>query len=146
MPAAQDAGVGRMPWSPLGGGWLTGKYKRDQRPSGATRLGEDPNRGMEAWERRGTERTWDVIEAVQRIAEGRGVSMAEVALAWVTDRPGVTSTILGARTMDQLETNLRAAGLHLTDAETAVLDEASDLHAADYPYGPLGIDQRSRTI
>jgi aryl-alcohol dehydrogenase (NADP+) len=146
VPAAQDAGLGLMPWSPLGGGWLTGKYRRDQRPSGATRLGEDPGRGMEAWERRGTERTWNVIDAVQRIAEGRGVSMAEVALAWVTDRPGVTSTILGARTMDQLETNLRAAGLHLTDAETAVLDEASDLHAPDYPYGTLGVDQRSRTI
>ncbi len=146
VPAAQDAGLGLMPWSPLGGGWLTGKYRRDQRPSGATRLGEDPGRGMEAWERRGTDRTWDVIEAVQRVAEGRGVSMAEVALAWVTDRPGVTSTILGARTLDQLETNLRAAGLHLTDAETAVLDEASDLHAPDYPYGPLGLDQRNRIL
>ena len=146
VPAAADAGLGLMPWSPLGGGWLTGKYRRDQRPSGATRLGDNPERGMEAWERRGTERTWNVVDAVQRIAEGRGVSMAEVALAWVTDRPGVTSTILGARTLDQLETNLKAAGLHLTDAETAVLDEASDLHAPDYPYGPLGVDQRSRTI
>ncbi len=146
VPAAMDAGLGLMPWSPLGGGWLTGKYRRDQRPSGATRLGDTPERGMEAWERRGTERTWDVVDAVQRIAEGRGVSMAEVALAWVTDRPGVTSTILGARTLNQLETNLKAAGLHLTDAETAVLDEASDLRAADYPYGPLGVDQRSRAI
>jgi len=94
VPAARDAGLGMMPWGPLGGGWLTGKYRRDQRPAGATRLGEDPERGMEAWDRRGTARTWDVIEAVQRIAEARGVSMAEVALAWVTDRPGVTSTIL----------------------------------------------------
>jgi aryl-alcohol dehydrogenase (NADP+) len=146
VPAAQDAGLGLMPWSPLGGGWLTGKYRRDQRPTGATRLGEDPGRGMEAWERRGTERTWDVIDAVQRVAEGRGVSMAEVALAWVTDRPGVTSTILGARTLDQLDVNLKAAGLHLTDAETGVLDDASDLHAPDYPYGALGVDQRSRSI
>jgi aryl-alcohol dehydrogenase (NADP+) len=101
---------------------------------------------MEAWERRGTERTWDIVDAVQRVAEGRGVSMAEVALAWVTDRPGVTSTILGARTLDQLETNLRAAGLHLTPAETAILDEASDLRAPDYPYGALGVDQRSRGL
>ncbi len=146
VPAAQDAGLGLMPWSPLGGGWLTGKYRRDQRPTGATRLGEDPGRGMEAWERRGTERTWDVIDAVQRVAEGRGVSMAEVALAWVTDRPGVTSTILGARTLDQLDVNLKAAGLHLTDAETGVLDDASDLHAPDSPYGALGVDQRSRSI
>ena len=145
-PAAIDAGLGMLPWSPLGGGWLSGKYRRDQRPTGATRLGEDPNRGMEAWDRRGTQRTWDVIDAVQRIADGRGVTMAEVALAWVTDRPGVTSTILGARTLDQLEVNLRAAGLHLTADQTAALDVASDPQPTDYPYGPLGIDQRSRTL
>jgi aryl-alcohol dehydrogenase-like predicted oxidoreductase len=146
VPAALDARLGLLPWSPLGGGWLTGKYKRDQRPTGATRLGEDPGRGMEAWDRRGTDRTWDVIDAVQRVAEARGISMAEVALAWVTDRPGVTSTILGARTLEQLDTNLKAAGLHLTAEETAALDTASDPHPADYPYGPLGVDQRNRTL
>ena len=146
VPAALDARLGLLPWSPLGGGWLTGKYQRDQRPTGATRLGEDPGRGMEAWDRRGTDRTWDVIDAVQRVAEARGISMAEVALAWVTDRPGVTSTILGARTLEQLDTNLKAAGLHLTAEETAALDTASDPHPADYPYGPLGVDQRNRTL
>jgi aryl-alcohol dehydrogenase-like predicted oxidoreductase len=146
VPAALDAGLGLLPWSPLGGGYLTGKYVRDQRPTGDTRLGDNPERGMEAWDRRGTERTWNVIDAVQRVAEGRGVSMAEVALSWVTDRPGVTSTILGARTVEQLDANLKSAGLHLTDAETAVLDEASDLKAADYPYGELGIGQRNRSI
>ena len=146
VPAAQDAGLGLMPWSPLGGGWLTGKYRRDQRPTGATRLGDNPDRGMEAWDRRGTERTWNIVDAVQGVAESRGISMAEVALSWVTDRPAVTSTILGARTLDQLDTNLKAAGLHLTAEETAALDEASDLRAPDYPYGTLGVDQRSRTI
>jgi aryl-alcohol dehydrogenase-like predicted oxidoreductase len=146
VPAALDAGLGLLPWSPLGGGWLTGKYRRDQRPTGATRLGEDPGRGMEAWDRRGTDRTWDVIDAVQGIAEARGISMAEVALAWVTDRPAVTSTILGARTLEQLDANLKAAGLHLSAEETAALDAASDPHPADYPYGPLGVDQRSRTL
>ncbi len=146
VPAARDAGLGLLPWSPLGGGWLSGKYRRDERPTGATRLGDDPGRGMEAWERRGTDRTWDIIEAVQSIADERGVSMAEVALAWVTARPAVTSTILGARTVGQLDVNLRAADLHLTESETAALDAASDLHAADYPYGELGIDQRSRTL
>ena len=115
VPAVLDAGMGMLPWSPLGGGWLSGKYQRDQRPTGDTRLGDNPERGMEAYDRRGTERTWQVIDAVQEIAEARGVSMAEVALAWVTDRPGVTSTILGCRTMEQLETNLRAADLTLTD-------------------------------
>jgi aryl-alcohol dehydrogenase (NADP+) len=146
VPACLDAGLGLLPWSPLGGGWLSGKYRRDQRPSGDTRLGDDPNRGMEAYDRRGTERTWNVIDAVQKVAEDRGVSMAEVALAWVTGRPAVASTILGARTMSQLETNLRSAQLHLTAAETAALDAASDPHPADYPYGELGVEQRARSL
>ncbi len=146
VPAVLDAGMGLLPWSPLGGGWLSGKYRRDERPTGSTRLGEDPGRGMEAWERRGTERTWNVIDAVQSVAEDRGISMAEVALAWVTARPGVTSTIIGARTMEQLETNLRAADLHLDEKETAALDAASDLQASDYPYGELGVEQRGRKL
>ena len=146
VPAALDAGLGLLPWSPLGGGWLSGKYRRDQRPTGDTRLGDNPERGMEAWDRRGTERTWAIVDAVQSVAEARGVSMAEVALAWVTDRPAVTSTILGCRTMEQLETNLRAADLHLDDAEIATLDAASDPGAADYPYGEMGLDQRSRSL
>jgi aryl-alcohol dehydrogenase-like predicted oxidoreductase len=146
VPAAADAGLGLLPWSPLGGGWLSGKYQRDQRPSGATRLGEDPDRGMEAYGRRGTPRAWEVIDAVQKVASDRGVSMAEIALAWVTDRPGVTSTILGARTVEQLESNLRAAGLRLTAAENAALNAASDPRPADYPYGELGVDQRDRRL
>ena len=146
VPAVIDAGLGLLPWSPLGGGWLSGKYRRDQRPAGATRLGEDPGRGMEAWDRRGTDRTWHVIDAVQKIAEDRGISMAEVALAWVNDRPAVSSTILGARTLDQLEANLRSAGLHLSTAETAALDAASDPRPVDYPYGELGVDQQSRRL
>ena len=146
VPAALDAGLGLLPWSPLGGGWLTGKYQRDQRPSGATRLGEDPERGMEAWERRGNARTWDIVECVQRIAEARGTSMASVALAWVTDRPGVTSTILGARTLEQLDDNLTSVDLTLEPEEVAALDKASDLAVGDYPYGELALDQRSRDL
>jgi aryl-alcohol dehydrogenase-like predicted oxidoreductase len=146
VPAAQDAGLGLLPWSPLGGGWLSGKYQRDERPTGTTRLGDNPNRGMEAYERRGTGRTWDVIDAVQQVAEDRDVSMAEVALAWLTARPAVTSTILGARTLEQLETNLQAADLELSAEETAALDTASDLHATDYPYGEMGVEQRGRLL
>ena len=146
VPAVLDVGMGLLPWSPLGGGWLSGKYRRDQRPAGETRLGEDPGRGMEAYDRRGSDRTWRVIDAVQQVAEGRGISMAEVALAWVNNRPAVTSTILGARTTEQLQTNLRAAGLELSAEERAVLDDASDLGASDYPYGELGIDQRRRDL
>ncbi len=146
VPAAIDAGLGLLPWSPLGGGWLSGKYRRDQRPAGATRLGEDPGRGMEAYDRRGTSRTWQVIDALQETADEAGVSMAEVALAWVTARPAVSSTILGARTISQLEVNLRSAKLRLTEAQTAALDAASDPHPADYPYGELGTEQRARTL
>ncbi|MGG5259097.1 aldo/keto reductase [Phycicoccus avicenniae] len=146
VPAALDAGMGLLPWSPLGGGWLSGKYRRDERPTGDTRLGDDPGRGMEAYDRRGTDRTWRIIDAVGRVAEGRGVSMPEVALAWVTNRPAVTSTILGARTTEQLRANLKAAGLELSTEESAALDEASDLGAADYPYGEMGIEQRSRDL
>jgi aryl-alcohol dehydrogenase-like predicted oxidoreductase len=72
--------------------------------------------------------------------------MAEVALAWVTARPAVTSTILGARTLGQLEANMRSARLKLTAAETAALDAASDPPVADYPYGELGQEQRSRKL
>jgi aryl-alcohol dehydrogenase-like predicted oxidoreductase len=146
VPAAIDAGLGLLPWSPLGGGWLSGKYRRDQRPTGDTRLGDDPNRGMEAYDRRGTPRTWAVIDAVQKVADERGVSMAEVALAWVTGRPGVTATIVGARTVEQLESNLRSAELRLTAEEIAALDEASDPRPPDYPYGELGLDQRDRRL
>src|SRR5215469_17168719 len=146
VPAAVDAGVGLLPWSPLGGGWLTGKYQRDARPAGATRLGDDPGRGMEAYDRRGTERTWRVVDAVRKVAADRGVTMAEVALAWLTDRPAVSSTILGARSTEQLDANLRAADLHLTSQETAELDAASDPGAPDYPYGEMGAEQRSRSL
>jgi len=146
VPAALDAGLGLLPWSPLGGGWLSGKYQRDKRPTGATRLGEDPDRGMEAYDRRGNDSTWDVIDAVQTIAEEREISMAQVALAWVADRPAVTSTILGARTVEQLDDNLSAAQVHLTDVEYAALDKVSDPGARDYPYGEMGISQRDRNL
>ncbi len=146
VPAVLDAGLGILPWSPLGGGWLSGKYRRDERPAGATRLGDDPDRGMEAYDRRGTAATFDVISAVQKVAESREVTMAEVALAWVSGRPGVSSTIIGARTLDQLDTNLRSARLRLTEAEVAALDAASEPRVADYPYGELGVQQRSRSL
>lgn len=147
IPAAQENGLGLLPWSPLGGGWLTGKYSFDEEPTGATRLGEDPNRGVESWHRRSrNQRVRDVVEAVREIADARGISMAQVALAWLVDRPAITSVILGARTMTQLDDNLAAAGLHLTPEETQRLDEASDPGAADYPYGGPGTDQRDRPL
>lgn len=147
VPAAVDAGIGLLPWSPLGGGWLTGKYKRDTAPEGATRLGENPERGMEAWQKRNAqERTWAIIDVVLEIAETRGVSASQVALAWVAQQPAVTSVILGARTTEQLADNLGAATLTLSDGEIGRLSEVSTPELADYPYGTPGVEQRSRNI
>ena len=147
LPAAEANGLGLLPWSPLGGGWLTGKYRRDERPTGATRLGENPDRGVEAYDRRSSlDRTWRVIDATQSVAEELGASMAQVALAWLVDRPTVTSVIIGARTLEQLEDNLGAAGLHLSEEHTRRLDSASDPQPADYPYGLHGLEARSRSL
>ena len=147
VPAALDAEIGLLPWSPLGGGWLSGKYKRDQMPTGATRLGEDPKRGMEAFDKRNAKSiTWDVIGAVEDIAKARGASMAQVALAWVAAQPAVTSVILGARTTEQLKDNLGAADLVLSAQEIATLSDVSQPEMSDYPYGPGGIGQRNRKI
>jgi aryl-alcohol dehydrogenase-like predicted oxidoreductase len=141
----ENENIGILPWSPLAGGWLTGKYRRDEVPTGNSRLGDDPERGMEAYARRNSrERTWQVLDALGKIAESRGVSMAQVALAWTADRPAVTSVILGARTVEQLDDNLAAAGLHLSDEETQLLDEASAPVVGDYPYGLPGRRQRAK--
>ena len=147
VDACQDAGMGLMPWSPLGGGWLSGKYQRDQMPKGATRLGENPQRGMEAFAARNAqERTWAIIGAVEDLAKARGVSMAQVALAWVAAQPAVTSVILGARTRAQLADNLGAADLVLSAAEIATLSDVSAPRISDYPYGAGGTQQRVRKI
>lgn len=147
VPACLDAGIGLLPWSPLGGGWLAGKYKRDTLPTGATRLGEDPNRGMEAYApRNAEEKTWAILGAVEKIAAERGASMAQVALAWLAQQPAVTSVILGARTREQLKDNLGAADLVLTSDELAALGAVSKPDMDEYPYGPQGIGQRHRKI
>ena len=147
VPASLDANIGLLPWSPLGGGWLSGKYKRDQMPVGATRLGENPTRGMEAFEKRNASaQTWAVIGAVEDMAKARGASMAQVALAWVAAQPAVTSVILGARTTEQLKDNLGAANLALTPEEIETLSAASKPEMSDYPYGTGGIGQRNRNI
>lgn len=147
VPACLDANMGLLPWSPLGGGWLTGKYRRDTTPTGATRLGENPNRGQESYaQRNASERVWGIIAALEAVAGARGVSMAEVALAWVCGRPAVTSVILGARTPEQLAQNLKADGLQLAPEEVAKLDAASAPVMGDYPYGPGGSKQRTRPL
>jgi len=147
VPASLDAGMGLLPWSPLGGGWLSGKYQRDVPPAGATRLGENPTRGMEAWQQRNDNpHTWEVLGTVQAIAADHGASASQVALAWLADRPAVTSVILGARTTGQLADNLAAAQLKLSEAETQRLTDISRPQLGAYPYGPMAQEQRSRKV
>ena len=83
---------------------------------------------------------------VRKVAEGRGVSVAQVAIAWLMARPAVSSVILGARSMDQLTDNMAAAELTLAPEETRLLDEANEPPTPDYPYGAPGQSQRSRRI
>jgi aryl-alcohol dehydrogenase-like predicted oxidoreductase len=137
MPVCLDLGMGLLPWSPLGGGWLTGKYSSSSRPSGATRLGEDPGRGVEAYDLRNNERTWRVVAEVEAISKARDVPMSQVALNWVRARPLVTSALLGCRTVSQLEENLGALGWELGPDEMARLDRASAPGIPSYPQGFL---------
>lgn len=147
VPACLDANIGVLPWSPLAGGWLTGKYQRDADPVGATRLGEDPQRGMEAWEPRNKqERTWRILNTVEQIAKAKGVNQAQVSLAWLEAQPAVTSVILGVRNPDQLADNLGAASVELAPGEIERLNEVSAPVVSDYPYGVAGADQRHRGI
>ena len=147
VPAALDERIGLLPWSPLAGGWLSGKYTRGNPPSGSTRLGENPEKGMEAWSlRKDDEHTWAVLDAVQEVAAGAGTTSAAVALAWVDAQPAVTSTILGARTVEQLQQNLAAVDLDLGADAIAKLTDASTPRAEVYPYGPQAVQQRFRPI
>lgn len=133
MPCCLENGIALVPWSPLGGGWLTGKYSAEARPTGATRLGEDPARGVEAYDLRNTDRTHAVLQAVSDIATEHGRPPAHVALAWLSARPGVASILLGARTVAQLQDNLAAADLQLPADHLERLTRASALAALPYP-------------
>jgi aryl-alcohol dehydrogenase-like predicted oxidoreductase len=135
LPCCLDLNLAITPWSPLGGGWLTGKYSRERRPSGSTRLGEDPGRGVEAYDRRNNERTWHVLDVVADIAARYECSMAEVAIAWLLTRPGVASVLLGARTLDQLDSNLAAVNLALGSDDIDLLTAVSAPGLPPYPYG-----------
>lgn len=135
LPVCLEEGLGVLPWSPLGGGWLTGKYSAGDRPIGSTRLGEDPSRGVEAYDLRNNERTWRVLAEVEEIAGQRGVTMSQVALNWVRNRPGITSVLLGCRTVGQLDENLEALEWNLSDSEMSTLTTVSAPGIPTYPYG-----------
>ena len=141
VPLCLDRGIGILPWSPLGGGWLTGKYRRTP-PTGATRLGDNPNRGLENYQGRANERTWAILDAVRSVAEQRGVPMSQVALNWLRRRPMVASVLLGCRSVEQLDDNLAALRWDLSDDEMGALTEVSAPGIPTYPQGFLEIEAR----
>lgn len=137
LPCCLANGLSIIPWSPLGGGWLTGKYRRDEQPTGATRLGDDPDRGVEAYDVRNTDRTWRVIDEVAAVAGEIDRPMTHVALAWLASRPAFGSMLLGARTLEQLTDNLAGADLVLDDDALERLTTASNPGLPPYPYGMI---------
>ena len=121
VPVAIDQDVGILVWSPLAGGLLSGKYRRGvEGPAGSRQLtdwNEPPVRDQH--------QLYDIVDALVEIGEGHGVSAAQVALAWLLDRPGVVSLIIGARTEEQLSDNLGAAELQLSETERDRLEQLS---------------------
>jgi aryl-alcohol dehydrogenase-like predicted oxidoreductase len=129
MPISVDQGIGIQVWSPIAGGLLSGKFRRNAPPPQLSRhvagWGEPPIRDEE--------RLYNIIDALVKVGESRGVSAAQVALSWLAGRPAVSSIIVGARTEEQLKDNLAAASLVLTAEERKVLDDVSLLPLI-YPY------------
>ncbi|MCA9582030.1 MAG: aldo/keto reductase [Myxococcales bacterium] len=129
VPLCREHGLGILPWSPLAGGFLTGKYRREGANPEGTRLGK-----WKEWlERYNNEEGWAIIDAMEAIAKEHDATVSQVALAWLIHKPQVTSVIFGARTVAQLEDNLKAAELKLSSAQVAALDEVSGFRPG-YPY------------
>ena len=125
-------GLGEVPWGPLGGGFLSGKYGPSDRPAEG-RLATHPDSTEEAWHRRNTARNWRILDIVRKIAETRGKTTAQVALNWLLTRPEISSVIIGARTPEQLAQNLGAVGWALNEEELQRLNAASAAELG-YPY------------
>lgn len=129
IPIAVDQGLGVMVWSPLAGGLLSGKYRRGvEAPSGSRRLSEWQEPPVE-----NAETVFDVVDVLIDIANERGATPAQVALAWTLTRPAISSLVVGARTLDQLESNLGASDVELTDGDVLRLEQVSRPRLP-YPY------------
>ena len=126
VPMLESEGLGLMVWSPLAGGLLSGKYGRDQQGEAGSR------RTTFDFPPVNRERAWDCVDAMRPIAEAKGVSVAQIALAWLLHQKAVTSVIIGAKRVDQLDDNIAATKVKLSVEELGVLNEASAL-AAEYP-------------
>ncbi len=132
LPFCRAAGLGVLPWGPLGAGFLTGKYRRGERPPEGSRIADADETLEEAYDRRAVERNFAVVDAAGEIAEEREATIPQVALAWLLGTPGVTAPIVGPRTFAQLEDVLGADGLVLSDDERARLERPAPPPAA-YP-------------
>jgi aryl-alcohol dehydrogenase-like predicted oxidoreductase len=132
LPLCVEEGLGFLAWSPLAGGWLSGKYRKDKAPPKNSRVGRK-DRWDDQPEQRESELTWRVIEALIAIAEKRQKTPAQVALNWLLQQPGMTAPIMGARTIDQLKDNLSAVGWALDKEEIGMLNQVSAIELP-YPY------------
>ena len=124
LPLCSSEGIGVIAWSPLAGGWLSGKYRRGQPPPPDSRVGR-ADRWDDQAEQRESERTWQIIDALDEVSRDCGRSLSQVALNWLLQQPGVTAPIIGARTLAQLEDNLGSVGWSLNADQMAKLDAAS---------------------
>lgn len=131
VPIAQQYGVGILPWSPLAGGMLSGKYKPGAAPPEGSRMTSKRFEGRLA--KLNEPRTQKVLEALEAISKETSASYSQIALAWTLAKPGIVSAIFGARTLAQLEDNLGAADLELSEAQMKALDDASAFELG-YPY------------
>jgi aryl-alcohol dehydrogenase-like predicted oxidoreductase len=129
VPLARQWHLGILPWSPLAGGFLSGKYRKDEAPPAGSRLETWKDR----WGRYDTPRNWAILEALDQVAAENGATPAQVALAWLLHKPQVSSVIFGATTVAQLEDNLPAATLRLPPEAVKQLDDASAFELG-YPY------------
>jgi aryl-alcohol dehydrogenase-like predicted oxidoreductase len=145
LPVCEAEGVGVIPWSPLRGGWLSGKYRRGmQGPPPDTRIEEAQKQGWgESWALYANERTWHVIDELFAVADEVQKTPAQVALNWLLQKPTVTAPIIGARTVAHLEDNLGATGWSLTSEQISRLDQAS-AQPLPYPYESLAQQRASR--
>ncbi len=127
VTVCQNEGLGIIPWSPLRGGWLSGKYHRGMdAPVTGTRIDEASQKGWsESWEAYANERTWSVLDVLLSISAETGKNPAQVALRWLLQKPGVTAPILGVRTLRHLEDNLGASGWSLSGDQMQRLEEVS---------------------
>ena len=118
IPAAQSFGMAVIPWGPLSGGLLSGKYTRDEQVEGAR--WQD---GKDNANRRATDHTWEVLDFLRAMASDKGCSMSQLALAWNMAQPGVTAPIIGPRTFAQVEDNLQAVHVEMTEEDLARIDD-----------------------